>query len=138
MIEGRYAYQALGLLRIVAGLLFLLHGTSKLFGFPPFAMGDLPTVGSLLWFGAIIEAVGGMLILLGLFTRPAAFIASGQMAVAYWMFHAPNGLYPSNNGGDAAILFCFVFLFIATAGPGAFSIDCARNRKVVLIDDELE
>nr|WP_294849972.1 DoxX family protein [uncultured Sphingomonas sp.] len=138
MIEGRFGNQALGLLRIVAGLLFMLHGTSKLFGFPPFPMGDLPAVGTIFWFGAIIEAVGGLLILLGLFTRPAAFIASGQMAVAYWMFHAPKDLYPSNNGGDAAILFCFIFLLFAAVGPGAWSVDGARGRKIVLVDDELE
>lgn len=138
MLQGRYANQALGLLRIVAGLLFLLHGTSKLFGFPPFAMGPLPDVGTVLWVSAVIEAIGGFLILIGLFSRPAAFIASGEMAVAYWMVHAPQGLYPSNNGGDAAILYCFVFLLIAAAGPGAWSIDGNRSRKVVLVDDELE
>lgn len=138
MLQGRYANQALGLLRIVAGLLFLLHGASKLFGIPPFAGGELPAVGTLLWIGAVIELVGGALIMIGLFTRPAAFVASGQMAVAYWMFHAPRDLYPSNNGGDAAILYCFIFLLFAAAGPGAFSIDRKRNRKVVLVDDELE
>lgn len=138
MLQGRYANQALGLLRIVAGLLFLLHGTSKLFGFPAFTMGPLPDVGTVLWVSAVIEAIGGFLILIGLFSRPAAFVASGEMAVAYWMVHAPQGLYPSNNGGDAAILYCFVFLLIAAAGPGAWSIDGNRSRKVVLIDDELE
>lgn len=138
MLEGRYANQALGLLRIVAGLLFLLHGCSKLFGFPPFPMGPLPGIGSMLWIGAIVETVGGFLILIGLFSRPAALIASGEMAVAYWMFHAPKGLFPSNNGGDAAILFCFIFLLIVAAGPGAWSVEAARTRKVVLTNDELE
>lgn len=101
-------------------------------------MGPLPEVGTILWVSAVIEAIAGVLILIGLFTRPAAFIASGEMAVAYWMVHAPQGLYPSNNGGDAAILYCFVFLLIAAAGPGAWSIDGARSRKAVLVDDELE
>lgn len=137
MLEGRYAGQALSLLRIVAALLFVLHGTSKLFGFPPFPMGDLPPVGSLFWIGAIIELVGGLLVLIGLFARPVAFILSGEMAVAYWMFHAPQSTFPSNNGGDAAILFCFIFLLIAAAGPGPWSLG-ARKPALVKIDDELE
>ncbi|HRO02015.1 MAG TPA: DoxX family protein, partial [Terricaulis sp.] len=84
---------------------------------------------SQLWIGAWIELVGGALIALGLFTRPAAFIASGTMAVAYWMFHAPASFYPVLNGGDAAILYCFVFLLLVFAGPGAFSLDGAMKKK---------
>lgn len=129
--DTRYADKALGLLRIVAALLFILHGTSKLFGFPPFTMGELPAMGSLLWIGAVLEAVGGFLVLIGLLSRLTAFILSGEMAVAYWMFHAPQSTFPSNNGGDAAILFCFIFLYIAAAGPGAWSLDGNRTRKVV-------
>ena len=78
---------------------------------------------SLFGIGGVIEIVTGTLIILGLFTRPAAFVAAGQMAVAYWMFHAPQNLYPAANGGDAAILFCFVFLYIVAAGPGAWSLE---------------
>ena len=130
LTDTRYAGKALGLLRIVASLLFILHGTSKLLGFPPFPM-DLPPIGSLLWFGAVIEVVGGLLVLLGFLTRPAALIMSGEMAYAYWTVHAPQSTFPANNGGDAAILFCFVFLYIAAAGPGEWSIEHQRTKKVV-------
>ena len=116
----------LAILRIVAGLLFLEHGTQKLFSFPPgehagVAFGTLP------WVAGLLEVVLGSLIVLGLFTRPAAFIASGEMAVAYWMAHAPQDFFPANNGGDAAILFCFVFLYLVFSGPGALSIDGSRK-----------
>ena len=134
-IEGRWAGQALSLLRIIAALLFLLHGSSKLFGFPPFPM-DLPQPGTLLWIGAILELVGGLMLLAGIFSRPVAFILSGEMAVAYWMFHAPQSTFPLQNGGDAAILYCFVFLLIAAAGPGPWSLDAARHRKVVVTEDK--
>jgi putative oxidoreductase len=134
-MKGRYAPQALSLLRIVAALLFVLHGTSKLVNFPPFPM-DLPAPGSMLWIGAIIELVGGLLVLIGLFTRPAAFILSGEMAVAYWMFHAPRSTFPSVNQGEAAILFCFIFLMIAAAGPGPWSVDESRRKVVVRTEDE--
>ena len=134
MTDGRYAPQALSLLRIVAALLFLLHGTSKLFGYPPFPMA-LPEVGTLLWIGAILELVGGLLLLLGLFSRPTAFILSGEMAVAYWMFHAPRSTFPSINQGEPAILFCFIFLLIAAAGPGPWSLDGSRRRKVAITED---
>jgi len=123
-----YSSMAHGLLRIVAGLLFLFHGTVKLFGFPPGAQPGQVELASLMGVGGVIELVAGALIMIGLFSRPAAFIASGQMAVAYWMFHAPQNLYPVANQGDAAILYCFIFLFIAAAGPGAWSIDGARRR----------
>jgi putative oxidoreductase len=83
---------------------------------------------SLFWIGAILELVGGLLLLVGAFTRPVAFILAGEMAVAYWMFHAPRNLYPTLNGGDAAILYCFVFLYIFFAGPGPWSVDAARRR----------
>lgn len=133
--EGRWAGPALSLLRIVAGLLFLLHGTSKLIGFPPFAGGPLPDPWTLLWIGAILELVGGFLVMIGLFTRPAAFILSGEMAVAYWMFHAPQSTFPSNNGGEAAVLFCFVFLMFAFNGAGPWSVDANRGRKVVVTEN---
>jgi putative oxidoreductase len=118
----RFAPALLAALRIVAGVLFLAHGIVKLIGFPAGAQPGPQTLFSLLWIGAVIETVTGTLIALGLFTRPAAFLASGQMAVAYWMFHAPRNVYPAMNGGDAAILFCFAFLYLAAAGPGAFNL----------------
>jgi len=134
MEQGRYGPQALSLLRIVAALLFLLHGTSKLINFPPFPM-TLPEPGTLLWISAIIEVVGGLLVLIGLFSRPAAFIMSGEMAVAYWMVHAPKSTFPSVNMGEPAILFCFIFLLIAAAGSGPWSLDASRNRTVVRTED---
>ena len=121
---SRYTPYALGALRIVSGLIFLLHGTQKLFAFPgPPQGGTLPAMFSMMWIGAVIELVGGALIAVGFQSRLAAFLCSGQMAVAYWMFHAPRSLYPTLNGGDAAILYCFVFLLIFIAGPGAWSVD---------------
>jgi putative oxidoreductase len=125
---SRYAPLFLALLRIVAGLLFLEHGTQKLFGFPPGENVGV-AVGTLPWIAGVLEVVLGALITLGLFTRVAAFIASGQMAVAYWMAHAPQDLFPANNGGDAAILFCFVFLYLVFAGPGSPSLDRDGRRR---------
>jgi putative oxidoreductase len=125
-LETVWAPRLLGLLRIVAAALFIEHGTQKLFGFPPAAHG-MPEAFTLLWFAAILEVFGGFLILIGLFTRPAAFILSGQMAVAYWMAHAPQSPFPAINGGDGAILFCFFFLYLVAAGPGDFSLDKARE-----------
>jgi putative oxidoreductase len=124
----RYAPYALAALRIVAALIFMEHGTQKLFGFPaPPEKGLTPTL-SLLWIGGIVELIGGLLVLVGLFTRPVAFLLAGEMAVAYWMFHAPRSLYPVLNGGDAAILYCFVFLLLVFTGPGALSVDGMRGR----------
>ena len=121
---SRYRPQALGALRIMTALLFISHGTQKLFGFPASQMdGSLPTM---LLVAALLELVGGILVLIGLFTRPVAFILSGQMAVAYFMAHAPSNFFPALNGGDAAILFCFIFLYLFVAGPGAFSVDERR------------
>jgi putative oxidoreductase len=121
----RWQPQILALLRIVTGLLFLEHATSKFFAFPvPFPLpGPLPP---LLIAAGAIELVAGLLVTFGLFTRVAAFIASGEMAVAYWMQHFPRSPWPVANMGEASILFCFVFLYIAAAGPGAWSIDAAR------------
>jgi len=116
--------RALAALRIMSGLLFLAHGTQKFLSFPA---GERAGGG---WgfdgpgaYAGVIELVAGALIALGLFTRPAAFVASGTMAVAYFLAHAPQGAFPVNNGGDSAILYCFVFLFLVFAGPGAFSLD---------------
>jgi putative oxidoreductase len=124
-----WSSRALAALRIVAGLLFLAHGVIKVFGFPAGAEPGQQELLSLFGVGGLIELVTGLLLILGLFTRPAAFIASGQMAVAYWMFHFPSSPYPAANGGDAAILFCFVFLYIFTAGPGAWSVDDRSARR---------
>jgi putative oxidoreductase len=125
---SRLAPQTLAVLRVVAGLLFLAHGLVKVAGFPAGAEPGQQALLTLFGVGGLIEIVTGALIMLGLFTRPAAFIASGQMAVAYWMFHAPASAFPVLNGGDAAILFSFVFLYLAAAGPGAFALD---NRRPV-------
>jgi putative oxidoreductase len=127
---ARRSPYALALLRIVSGLIFLEHGTQKFFGFPAGESAGggwaLDNAGA---FAGIIELVAGALIAVGLFTRPAALIASGTMAVAYWMAHAPHNGFPINNGGDAAILYCFVFLYLVFAGPGAWSIDDVRSRR---------
>jgi putative oxidoreductase len=116
-----FAPQMLSVLRIVSGLTFLLHGTQKLVGIPAAQM--QPPL--MLLFGAagIIELVAGALIIAGFYSRLAAFIAAGEMAVAYWMIHAPNNLFPTNNGGDAAILYCFIFLYLVVAGPGIWRVN---------------
>jgi len=126
----RWQPQLLAILRIVVGLLFVEHALIKLVGFPPGGKPGLQEVGSFLWIAGVIELVTGALVTLGLFTRLAAFIAAGEMAVAYWMVHAKMGFYPAVNMGEAAILFCFVFLYLAAAGPGAWSVDGARRRSV--------
>lgn len=125
---SRFAPHLLAALRIMAGLLFLAHGLVKLFGFPSGAQPGQVPLASLMGVGGTIELVTGSLIALGLFTRPAAFIAAGQMAVAYFMFHAGSGFYPIVNKGELAILYCFVFLYLTAAGPGAFSLDGRRGR----------
>lgn len=132
MFEGlsKHADKALAVLRIVSALIFLEHGTQKLFGFPAPPEGGLPPLLSLFGVGGMLELIGGLLLLVGLWTRPVAFILAGEMAVAYWMFHAPQSFYPALNGGDAAILYCFVFLLLVFTGPGAWSLDRARTREV--------
>lgn len=124
-LEESWAPRLLSILRIVAALIFIEHGTQKFFGFPGASPSGYPAFLSLLWWQALIEVAGGILLLLGLFTRLTAFILSGDMAVAYWMVHAAKSPYPALNGGDAAILYCFVFLYIAAAGGGAWSVDRA-------------
>jgi putative oxidoreductase len=119
---------ALAVLRIVAGLIFLEHGTQKLLGFPPGERAFVDAM-TLSWWAGVFELILGALITLGLFTRVAAFIASGEMAFAYWIAHAPQNFFPVNNGGDAAILYCFVFLFLVFAGPGRWSIDAWRRAE---------
>jgi putative oxidoreductase len=117
----------LSVFRIALGLLFLAHGLVKLFGFPAGAQpGQVPLI-SLLGFAAVLEFVGGAAIVLGLFTRPVAFVLSGQMAVAYFMAHASQGFFPVLNGGELAIVYCFGFLYLSAAGAGPWSLDAKRS-----------
>ena len=120
----------LSVLRIMTGLLFLEHGTGKLLGFPS-SDHAASSLFSLIGFQGVLELAGGLLILLGLFTRPVAFVLAGDMAVAYFMAHAPRSFYPTVNDGQLAILFCFVFLYLAFAGGGEWSVDeeIARSRS---------
>jgi putative oxidoreductase len=126
-----WAPKALSVLRIVTGLLFLEHGTQKLLGFPP-SEHAFPPLFSLMGIQGALELVGGFLIVIGLLTRPVAFILAGDMAVAYFMAHAPKGFFPTQNGGQLAILFCFVFLYLVFAGGGEWNVDAriARRRSV--------
>ncbi|WP_046864007.1 DoxX family protein [Microvirga massiliensis] len=123
-----WAPRMLSILRIMTALLFLEHGTQKLLGFPP-SPNPGPALFSLLGIQGVIEIVGGVLLALGLFTRPVAFLLAGDMAVAYFMSHAPRNFFPVLNGGDAAILYCFVFLYLTLAGPGPWSLDALRDRQ---------
>lgn len=123
-LMGVWTPRMLSVLRIMTGLLFLEHGTQKLLSFPTSTFPELPP---LLWVQGAIEIVGGVLIIVGLFTRPVAFILAGNMAVAYFMAHAPKNFFPALNGGDAAILYCFIFLYLALAGGGSWSIDARRR-----------
>ena len=116
----------LSLLRIVAAFLFMQHGAQKLFGF--LTAGPGPERFSQSWIGGVLEFFGGLLLLLGLFTRPVAFILSGMMAVAYFQVHAPRGFWTIQNGGELAALYCFVFLYLSAAGGGPWSLDSVRRR----------
>ncbi len=126
--------RVLSVLRIVAALLIIEHGSQKLLGFPTpaAAAGGSPAAFSLIWYAGVLELAGGVLLLAGLFTRPVAFVLSGEMAFAYWMAHAPRSPFPVLNGGDAAILYCFVFLYLAAAGGGPWSADRLVQRRDVL------
>ncbi|WP_054310879.1 DoxX family protein [Mesorhizobium sp. 1M-11] len=120
-----WAPQLLSILRIITAATFLTHGTMKLLAWPapfPYPLNGLTTT------AAALEIIGGVLLVIGLFSRPVAFILSGLMAFAYFIAHAPQGFFPVLNGGEAAMLFCFVFLFIAAAGPGAWSMDAALGK----------
>lgn len=118
----------LSVLRIVVALVFMEHGTQKLLAFPDGKLAGMP-FGSLVAWSGVIELGTGALMALGLFTRPAAFLASGTMAVAYWVAHAPRDFFPVNNGGDAAILYCFLFLYLVFAGPGPWSLDARLAQR---------
>jgi len=123
-----YSPFALAALRIVTALLFIAHGTQKLFGFPAAADGGGGSLPPLMLVAGILEVFGGLLILVGFLTRPVAFVLSGFAAAAYFMAHAPQSFFPVLNGGDAAILYCFVFLYFVFAGPGAWSLDGSGAR----------
>jgi putative oxidoreductase len=124
-LQSEWEPRVLSILRIMVGLLFMEHGLAKLFGFPTAALH--PAMFQLLWFAGVIEAGGGLLLALGLFTSPVAFIMSGEMAVAYFYSHAARNFFPLINGGDAAILYCFIFFYIFVAGGGAWSMDRLRS-----------
>jgi putative oxidoreductase len=123
MIPERYAPQVYALFRIVVGFLFIFHGLQK-FGL---LGGQAVPLGSLFGVAAIVEAVGGLLVMIGLFARPAAFVASGEMAAAYFMAHQPKGAWPIQNQGELAVLYCFAFLYIAARGAGIWSADGAMR-----------
>ena len=131
-VLNRYQPYALAVLRIVTALAFIAHGTQKMFGFPASQMGGGGfELFSLMGLAAVLEVFGGLAILAGFLTRPVAFVLAGEMAYAYWMMHVPMGasIIPVANGGDAAALFCFVFLYLVFAGPGAWSADGLRTAK---------
>ena len=132
MNMDRAKHIAVFLLRVVAGLLFLQAGGMKIFdwfgGVPP-QFGGHPAFMSQTWIGGVLEFYGGAAILLGLFTRPVAFVLSGEMAVAYFQFHQPQGFWPIQNHGEPAVLLCFIFLFFAAHGGGEWSIDALLRRK---------
>jgi len=121
--------RVLSILRIITALLFMEHGLMKLFHFPAPQPGVPSPLPALLMVAAWMEVVGGALLTLGLFTRPVAFLLSGEMAVAYFMVHAPQGFYPALNMGEAAVLYCFVFLYLAVAGGGEWSLDAAVRKR---------
>jgi putative oxidoreductase len=127
MIPERYAPQVYALFRIVFGFLFLFHGLQKLAGM--FGGQVMPT-GSVPWIAGVIELVAGLLVMIGLLTRIAAFVASGEMAAAYFMAHQPKGTWPVENGGELAVLYCFAFLYIAARGAGIWSADGARRTRL--------
>ena len=124
LVYSQWSPRVLSILRVVAAVLLMQHGAQKLFGFPAGGPPQpTPPLLSLMGFAGVLEFFGGLLLLLGLFTRPVAFILAGQMAVAYFMVHAPQGFWPVLNKGELAALYCFVFLYLAVAGGGAWSLD---------------
>ena len=126
-----WAPSLLSILRVVAAFLFMQGGTAKVFAFPGAVMpnGGTAAIGSLLGVAGVLETVGGLLLLLGLFTRPVAFLLSGEMAIAYFHVHAPQGFWPVLNHGALAVCYCFLLLYLSAAGPGPWSIDALRQHK---------
>jgi len=136
-VKKEWAPQLLSVLRIVVAFLYFQVGSAKWFAFPAAIMpgGGTAPVGSLVWFAGIIEVVGGTFLLLGLFTRPVAFILSGEMAFAYFIGHFPNGFWPVLNQGAPAVFYCFTFLYFSAAGAGPWSLDAllARSRSAISV-----
>ena len=140
ILNHQWSERMLSVLRIVVGLLFVEHGLAKLLGFPHVAMFDKLQLVSLLGLAGVIELAGGVLLTVGLFTRITAFIMSGEMAFAYFMVHAPKSFYPALNGGELAIVYCFLLLYFAAAGAGAWSLDQLRlgaNRPTGVYDSRV-
>ena len=129
VLAERYSLSLLSILRIFTGLSLLQHGTAKILGFPTVPMFANVSIGSLMGVGGLIELVGGVLLTIGLFTRPVAFILSGFTAVAYFMAHAGKGFYPILNGGELAAVYSFVLLYFVFAGAGPWSLDAIRERR---------
>lgn len=127
-IPNRWSPYLLSVLRIIAAFTFISHGTQKLFAFPVLEPRDPVPLLSMLGLAGVLESVGGSLLLLGLFTRPAAFLLAGHMAFAYFIAHAPRSFWPLLNGGEVAVLFCFIWLYLAAAGPGRWSLDALWSR----------
>jgi len=121
-----YAPSVLSLFRIFVGLIYLCHGTSTLFGFPA---ATAQPMGSLHWYAGVIELIAGLLITVGLFTRPAAFVAAGEMAVAFFTQHLPHGFWPIGNGGELAVVLCWAFLLLVCTGPGVWAVDQMRHHR---------
>jgi len=121
----KYDGQTYAALRIVAGFLFACHGSQKLFGFPGSAPGEMPAM--IMYIAGPIELIGGLMVMVGLMTRPAAFLSSGLMAAAYWIAHGTKALLPIMNHGELAMIYCFAFLFIAAHGSGIWSVDASRS-----------
>ena len=128
MYLSRFKPQIYAILRIVVGFLFLWHGSQKLFDFPASSSGMVPPA-YIIWIGGTIEFFGGLLVMLGFVTRVAAFLASGEMAFAYWMAHSPAAILPLLNHGELAMLYCFLFLYISAKGAGVFSVDSIIEKK---------
>ena len=127
-LQADWSPRLLSVLRVIAALLFLEHGTQKLLGIPAAPAMEI-TLLSLDGIAGLLELIGGALLALGLFTRPVAFVLSGQMAVAYFLAHAPQSFFPVLNGGEGAILYCFIFLYLAAAGPGAWALDAVMRSR---------
>ncbi len=137
-MKKEWAPYLLSILRIIVAFLFIQHGSAKWFAFPAAVMpdGGVAAMGSLPWFAAVIETLGGSLMLAGLFTRPVAFILAGEMAVAYFLGHAGRGFWPTLNGGEPAVFYCFTYLYLSAAGAGSLSLDAvlARRRSTVPVN----
>ena len=132
-IEAIWAPRMLSVFRIVVALLYLQHPLAKFFAFPHVTAFDNLQRFSLIWVAGVIELIGSLLLLVGLFTRPAAFILSGEMAVAYFMVHFPRGFFPLVTGGESEVFYCFAFLYLAFAGPGSWSIEHSRRHTVARV-----